>query len=756
VKSVLKYILFFLFLSGWAVNYGQFADSKYYLVDSLVLENLSSGDKELLESELDNYHKAKSDTGKLKALSNISNEMYDESWESYNWFSYNMAKDILESTEITNSLVKNTIQTRFADAVNNLGYIYNVGGNSEKGMYYYKQALKEYEKAEDKSGMALASNNIAFIYDSKGDFSRAIGYYEESLTISESLNDQDGIASSLNNVGYGHLRQEHYELALKYFRDVYRIREELNDDKGIAYACNNIGFTLHQMENNEEALFYYWKGYHIKDSLNDLPGLISPIINIASMYKVEAEELLIAGDNAKATILIDSTLSMLGTAMEIAKEKNRVKSIITIQASIADAYFISKDYGKAKSYGEMSYAGAVKLDMPDELIDATNILYSIYKETNQFEKALLMFEIYKEQQERIKNDEVNRDVMQREYSHEFDKKRAADSLSQLEKERVMEAEFAAEKIVRDIKEESAAKQRLGLIGLAIGIGIIALVMYSRFRTTRKQKGIIEEQKKQVDNAFVELEEKNTEILDSINYAKRIQKAILPPNVVMQENLKNSFVLYKPKDIVAGDFYWLEHKNGNVLFAAADCTGHGVPGAMVSVICNNGLNRSVREHGLVEPGEILDKTREIVVQEFEKSEEVVKDGMDIALCSLDSKGEELKYAGAHNPLWIIRDGEVLETKADKQPIGKFDNPTPYTTHTFKLQKEDAIYIFSDGFVDQFGGERGKKFKSKAFKELLLSVQGQTMELQRDVINDAFENWKGSLEQLDDVCVIGVKV
>ena len=223
---------------------------------------------------------------------------------------------------------------------------------------------------------------------------------------------------------------------------------------------------------------------------------------------------------------------------------------------------------------------------------------------------------------------------------------------------------------------------------------------------------------------------------------------------MKEYLNESFILYKPKDVVAGDFYWMEHKDGKVLFAAADCTGHGVPGAMVSVVCNNALNRSVREYGLTDPGRILDKTREIVIQEFEKSEEEVKDGMDIALCSIEDN--KLKYAGANNPLWIIRNSEIIETKANKQPIGQFDKPVPYKTHSFDLEQDDSIYLFSDGYVDQFGGEKGKKFKSKAFRELLLCIQDKSMEQQQTIINEAFETWKGNLEQIDDVCVIGFRI
>ena len=259
-----------------------------------------------------------------------------------------------------------------------------------------------------------------------------------------------------------------------------------------------------------------------------------------------------------------------------------------------------------------------------------------------------------------------------------------------------------------------------------------------------------------------LKEKNQEIIDSINYAKRIQSAILPPDKRFQKYFKEYFVLYKPKDIVAGDFYWLRKAKDRILFAAADCTGHGVPGAMVSVVCNNALNRSVHEHQLSEPGEVLTKTREIVVQEFTKAEEEMKDGMDIALCSLPIEmGKEqvnFQYAGAHNPLWIIRKNaeEVEEYKANKQPIGQFDNPVPYITHNILLNKGDIIYIFSDGYVDQFGGKKNKKFKSLNFKKLLISIQQETMEQQKILIDRAFEDWRGQFEQIDDVCVIGVRV
>lgn len=299
------------------------------------------------------------------------------------------------------------------------------------------------------------------------------------------------------------------------------------------------------------------------------------------------------------------------------------------------------------------------------------------------------------------------------------------------------------------------------------VGLIYLFVKWRLSKLEKDKlklqAIVDERTKEVVLEKEKVEEKNREILDSITYAKRIQAAIMPPTKLVKEFLKDSFIIYQPKDIVAGDFYWMHtsaENNDQIIFAAADCTGHGVPGAMVSVVCNNGLNRSVREYGIVDPGKILDKTKEIVIGEFEKSEDQVKDGMDISLCSLNTKTNELKWAGANNPLWIIqsRNGETTlkEIKPDKQPIGKYANSKSFTTHSLNLEKGDLIYLFTDGFQDQFGGEKGKKFKASSFKTLLLNIHHLTMSEQEELILASFEKWKGSFEQLDDICIIGVRI
>jgi serine phosphatase RsbU (regulator of sigma subunit) len=273
-----------------------------------------------------------------------------------------------------------------------------------------------------------------------------------------------------------------------------------------------------------------------------------------------------------------------------------------------------------------------------------------------------------------------------------------------------------------------------------------------------------------------VEIQNKEILDSINYALRLQKAILPPQAKINAALKESFVLFKPKDIVSGDFYWVAHKEDEVLVAAVDCTGHGVPGALVSMVGSNNLDRCIGEFGLRKPSDILDKLKELVVATFESTQDdEVKDGMDIALISLRyiegvGKTHErigvVNYSGANNPLWIIRkdakapvegeEGNIIEIKADKQPIGKYDYGKPFTNHEVDVHAGDCVYIFTDGYADQFGGPQGKKFRYKTLKNLLLNIHNLPMEEQRTILDDTFIKWRGELGQIDDVCVMGIRV
>jgi serine phosphatase RsbU (regulator of sigma subunit) len=262
--------------------------------------------------------------------------------------------------------------------------------------------------------------------------------------------------------------------------------------------------------------------------------------------------------------------------------------------------------------------------------------------------------------------------------------------------------------------------------------------------------------KQIDAQRALLEHQKKEVMDSINYAQRIQKAILPSHRLIESYLPKSFVVYLPKDIVSGDFYWVEKKGNKVFFAVADCTGHGVPGAMMSVIGQNALNRVINEFGITKPSEILDKLSVLVEEGFSKSGSDMRDGMDIALCALDSSAGKLEYAGANNPLYVYSNNELKEIKATKQPIGRFESKVPFVNHEVIVKSGDAVYLFSDGIADQFGGPDGKKFKYKRVKELLLQNNSRSHSEQKNNIITEFVSWKAKQEQIDDVCMMGIKI
>ncbi|MBK6984868.1 MAG: SpoIIE family protein phosphatase [Bacteroidetes bacterium] len=256
-----------------------------------------------------------------------------------------------------------------------------------------------------------------------------------------------------------------------------------------------------------------------------------------------------------------------------------------------------------------------------------------------------------------------------------------------------------------------------------------------------------------------IEEKHKEITDSINYAERIQRSLLATKELLDENLKEYFILFKPKDVVSGDFYRAAKlSNGNFALLTADSTGHGVPGAIMSILNISCLKESVKE-GILQPAEILNRTRKLIIDTLalDGSVEGGKDGMDASLTIYDFKNKKLIVSSANNPVWIIRGNETIEIKADKMPVGKHDKQDiSFTQHEFDLQENDVVYTLTDGFPDQFGGDKGKKFMSKRLREILASMAHLPMYEQKDQLEKLFIDWKGNNEQVDDVCLIGVRV
>lgn len=578
----------------------------------------------------------------------------------------------------------------------NLSNIYFDMGDIRKALDVCYKGLKFQEERGNEYGISFTYNTIAVIYHSQGEYKKAEEFYLKSMDIVKKMGLAQALSDSYNNLGHIYEVLGKDSLALEYYNNSLDLRIELENEVAIAESYSNIGSYYMDNLKTEEAIEYFLKSIKIRERIGEKEG-------ISSTYFKMANALLFQG-NVKLAL----------------------------------------------EYGEKSMKVAQVAGFPEDVKYASLVLSDIYEKLGEHKKALEMQKLFIKTKDSLFNSSTQKAMIQNELNYSFEKQQFADSI-----------EVAKEKEILNIKmaSQNSELERLNTRNMSLIIGVLMLLILVTialfaYQNKRKSANTISKQKEEVEQQKTLVEEKNKEITDSIEYAKRIQNALLPSESIIKENLKNSFVYYLPKDIVAGDFYWLSKEKNKILFAAADCTGHGVPGAMVSVICNGALNRSVKEFNLIEPADILNKAREIIIEEFNKSDENVRDGMDIALCSLE--GYNLQFSGANNPLWVVRDGEIMEIKGDKQPVGKQSRSKPFTNHNVELKKGDHLYLFSDGYYDQFGGVKGKKFKSKKFKQLLISTEGMEMGVVPQFLDKHFNEWRGENEQIDDVCVIGVKV
>jgi tetratricopeptide (TPR) repeat protein/serine phosphatase RsbU (regulator of sigma subunit) len=615
-----------------------------------------------------------------------------------------------------------------ATAYNNTGVAYMNSGNFEKALEFADHAFSVRKSIGDKYGMAASYNNIGNVYSSLSNYTGALENYLKALQLQEELGNKQDIATALNNIGNIYNRQSNSKKAIDYYSKALKIREELKDMDGIASCYSNLGVVYQFEKNYDKALEYLFKAVKIGEESGDLYGLGLTYGAIGDIYK--------------ETTGFEKALEYFLKSKDVCEKSGDKYGLSATYNSIAGAYNKMNNPKEANKYALLS------LKLHNEMKDADGLRLNYQQlalanaSLNNYKDAFLYHVKYKDLTDSVFNIENSKMLSDLKTGFEVEKK---------ETELKIKSEAEQEKLKTVSREEKKQQQIIiaSVAGILIVVLIFSFFLYKRFRLTARQKGIIEKQKHIV-------EEKNKEILDSITYAKRLQDAILPPEDYVKKYLPNSFVYYKPKDIVAGDFYWMEFVDNTVFIAAADSTGHGVPGAMVSVVCSNALNRSLKEFGLREPGKILDKTRELVLETFAKSSTEVKDGMDISLCAINKSKNTFYWSGAYNPLWYIDQGSITEIKGDKQSIGKTDNPKPFTTHEIQLGNTKTFYLFTDGLADQFGGPKGKKFKYKQLEELLVSVSKKTLNEQETIIAEVFERWKGSLEQVDDVTLIGITI
>lgn len=573
--------------------------------------------------------------------------------------------------------------------------------------------------------LSKALNNKGLAYTEKNKLDEALALLQESYEISKKFGFKETEGFTSNNIGTIYRSMKEHEKAIDYYSKSLAITK---DSSETPETFNNIGLCYMDLNKNDLARHYFEISLRFSNIKTHPLNKANSLLNLADLYMNEGKD--------------KDALNYFNKALETNQLISNYHGISYSYWKLCELNRLEKKYDLALSYGKKSLQIATEQDLLYNKKEATHQLYLTYKAKNDLKHALEFYELYTKYFDEYTAQTNKEDLIRKESAFEYkNKEKLAESKHR------KEMEVAAEK-----------NKRQNIILIFISLLLVAFLIFlafivKSFRKTRKMNAIIQLQKKEV-------EVKNKEIVDSINYAKRIQGAILPSEEDFHQTLKDAFILYLPKDIVAGDFYWMEKVNDLVLLAVADCTGHGVPGALVSVVCHNALNRCIHEYKLIEPAEILNRTRDLVIHEFQKSKEEVRDGMDISLCLIDFNNNRLKWAGANNPLWFIRNRQLQEWKADKQPIGSYSHKKEFTQHEMKLEKGDMIYLFSDGFSDQFGGSdeliQAKKFKSTRLKHLLMEIHEETPNEQKRLLQNAHRQWKGNLEQVDDICVIGLKI
>ncbi len=587
-----------------------------------------------------------------------------------------------------------------------------------------EDALRLSKSLNFKKGMARSYYELAAA-NSFNDTLRLQYLFKASEILAKpGIDDRLQVITHLS-IGQIHIAQKNFSDMLKNLQIALKTAERIKDSVLMAKTYSNIGNYYSATGNIEKQLEYYLKGLAIVEKKNDKKALAIILGNMGDAYAELKNYPKSIESYERSIALFEELKSKEGLALRL--------------ASLAKVYYSTGKKHEAYESLQKAYALARETHYSLALKESLEGLSDYYEKEKDFKNAFITFKNLRSFTDSLYNSEKATEVTKLQY--QFDAAQAA-KIKKLEEEK-LEAE-------RRAKEE---QQKIILYSISTGFILVLALAFFIFRGYRqKQKAnlIISAQKKI-------LEEKNKDITDSINYARRIQEAILPDKEIKYRIFPDAFVLFQPRDVVSGDFYWFSEKNGKRIIAAADCTGHGVPGAFMSMIGNSFLNEIVNERGITRPSEILNELRHLVIKSLKQKEESgsPRDGMDISLLCFSEN--HVEWAGANNPLWIVHNGNLTAFAPDKQPIGLHHGENlPFTNHKISPEKGSSLYIFSDGYADQFGGAKGKKFREKQLKELLLSIQMKSMQEQEEVLLSTFQNWKGELEQIDDVLVIGVRI
>lgn len=633
-----------------------------------------------------------------------------------------------EARMLASQIGNEPLEARALFAMGNVNY---KTGNFKDAISCFEKAGTLFQQLGDEKSYAETLIAASNTFKDKGDYSYSLDRSLSAYRISEKLNDKKGMARALITSGEVYRKTKKPDKAIDDYEKAMSFCKEVNDASGEASCLNNLAIVFSGQDDNDKAIEYYMKAKSIYEKTGDKYSMAKVLNNIGTIYYSNEQ--------------LDFAADYFLQALEIRKQIGDKRGQATALTNLGSVSYDQNNPDKAIDYFNRAIELAKNIGAVDVQSTIYEYLSEAYSKKGEYEKALEFFRMSASLKDSL-----------------FDKD-FTDKIAE------MQAQYGVEKAESDARAQEEQKKLITWSAVIGGVllFIILLILWNRAVTRKRvnirlnqQKEEIEQKNTDLHEANEEIERKNKDITDSILYASRIQGAILPEVEFQATFGEKGFVLYRPKDIVSGDFYWMEQTLEQILFAAVDCTGHGVPGAFVSIVCSNLLSQAVNEHGLTLPKEILDdvniRLSETLRQRQDESR--VRDGMDIALCCLDRRTLMLQYAGAFNPVWIFRGSEFFELLPDKFPVGHYvdEELKKFTAKEFQLQTGDRVYVFSDGYSDQFGGPNGKKFKRSSFVELLRGIQTQPFERHRYLLEEAHLRWKGDYEQIDDVLVLGIEI
>jgi serine phosphatase RsbU (regulator of sigma subunit)/Tfp pilus assembly protein PilF len=701
------------------------------------------------------YKTAKHDTLKLNILFALANEFYLSNPDT----SEIICTRALQISQKINS------KKDIAEAYNWLAFFIQQKGYIDKAIDFNNKSLKLKIELNNQEGMADSYNNLGIIFYNQGNVDVAISHFKKSLKIYETLNLKKELASSLNNMAYIYKYQGEIETALKYYKRSLNVRIAINDKKGIADSYNNLGGVYETLQIYGRSIEHYEKSIELKQQLNDISGLATTYNNLGSTYQKQNK--------------FDLSIEFFNKSLKLSEQIGKKSAMSNTLNNIGNILFVTNKFKDAINYYEKSLYLAQEIGNLEHIKNASKGLGEAYSKNGDFKNAWLNYNLFVRTKDSIYDEKNQKAVINQKFQYEYEKKQATDSIAQVKENEIKNLELKRQK----------------QINYAFIIGFLIVLVFSIFllrlfiqkkranvllafknEEISQQKEEIEAQRDTVVKQKDEIEIIHSELSQSIDYATRLQTSILPSSAILDEYLAENFILLKPKDKVSGDFYWWTNIENLTIMAVADCTGHGVPGAFMSMLGISFLNDIVSKQMITNPAEILNKLRQEIIKSLQQKglSGEQKDGMDMAIICINHSENKMLFAGANNPIYIVKSEKLKvkseekldklstfnfqlnEVKPDKMPIAIYERMDTFTVKELTIEKGDCVYLFSDGFADQFGEKTGKKFKYQPFKNLLLENSSKPMFEQKIILNSEFKNWKGNTEQVDDVLVVGIRI